>query len=124
MKFANNKEIVMKYWWAVIIGAILGLNGCYWQRTTNEKMSYQIQGINAYRGQTLSDLYDINGAPNAVKNLDSGAVMWVYYTNYRPVGGGELISYNQPTNGQIGTSCMVKVIIQNDIVQQVMSNCR
>lgn len=34
--------------------------------------------------------------------MDDGAVMWVYYTNYRPVGGGEIISYDNPAgNGAL-----------------------
>lgn len=112
----------MKYWWAILIGAALGLGGCQWQ--TEKQATYQIQGIEAYRGQQVSDLFEANGAPNAVQNLSDGSIMWIYYTNYRPVGGGELITYNQPTNGQIGTSCLVKVILRQDLVDQVMSNCQ
>ena len=113
----------MIYKLALIIGMILGMCGCQWENITKEKYSYQIQGIQTYKGQDVSDLLDINGAPNAVKNLDNGDLMWIYYTNYRPVGGGELITYDVPSSQQIGTNCVVKVIISNDIVTQVISNC-
>ena len=89
----------------------------------SNSFSYQIQGINAYRGQNVAELFDANGAPNTVKRLDNNHVMWVYYTNYRPVGGGELISYDNPPQDKIGTSCMVKIILENNIVQQLFTNC-
>ena len=110
----------MIYKWAMILGIILGVCSC---SVAKEKYSYQIQGIEAYKGQDVSDLLDINGAPNAVKNLSNGNLMWIYYTNYRPVGGGELITYTEPNNQSTGTNCIVKVIISNNTVMQVMSNC-
>ena len=75
-------------------------SGCHWSRET--ETAYQIQGIYAYKGQSVADLWEANGAPNVVKNLGDNTVMWVYYTNYRPVGGGEIISYNMPAGGYNG----------------------
>ncbi|MBQ2883568.1 MAG: hypothetical protein IJE43_07355 [Alphaproteobacteria bacterium] len=109
--------------WAVILGAILGICGCARDDIDNRSFAYQIQGINAYRGQDVSSLFDANGAPNAVKRLGNDQVMWVYYTNYRPVGGGEMISYDNPPMGKTGTSCMVRVVLEDDVVQQVFTNC-
>ena len=74
----------MRYWWAMLAAY------------------YPLQGISTYKGQSVAELWDDNGAPNIVKNMDDGAVMWVYYTNYRPVGGGEIISYDNPAgNGAL-----------------------
>ena len=113
----------MVYKIALIVGIILGISGCQWESITKENYSYQIQGIETYKGQEVAELLNINGAPNAIKKFNNGEVLWIYYTNYRPVGGGELISFNEPTQQQIGTSCVVKIIIFKGIVQQVISNC-
>lgn len=113
---------MIKYWWVILAGAIFGLSGC--QQENSFAGSYQIQGISAHKGQTVSSLYDANGAPNVVRNLDNGSVVWIYYTNYQTVGGSELISYNQPTNANGGTNCSVQVILTNDLVEQVISNCQ
>ncbi|MBP5698760.1 MAG: hypothetical protein J6W96_04475 [Alphaproteobacteria bacterium] len=114
---------MIKYWWIVLVGAIFALSGCEWEEVTDIRATYPIQNITAYRGQSISSLFDDNGAPNTVDNLEDGRIVWTYYTNYQPVGGGELISYSQPTNMQQGTACSVKVIIYNETVEQVISNC-
>ena len=113
---------MIKYWWAVLVGAVFGLCSCQWQETSD--ISYQIQGISAYKGQDVNSLYDDNGAPNVVRNLANGDIAWIYYTNYRPLGGGELISYNQPTSDNGATNCAVQVILKNDVVSEVISNCQ
>ena len=107
----------------MIIGAILGMMGCRSDDIDNKNFAYQIQGINAYRGQDVASLFDANGAPNDVKKLDNNQVMWVYYTNYRPVGDGELISYDNPSENNMETSCAVRVILEDDEVVQVFTNC-
>ena len=109
--------------WAVILGAILGICGCANDDIANRSFAYQIQGISAYKGQDVADLFEANGAPNAVKRLDNNQIMWIYYTNYRPVGGGEIISYDNPPANKLGTSCMVRIVLENDIVQQIFTNC-
>ena len=87
----------MRYWWAMLAGAVLGMSGCQWEQVTDRRTAYYpLQGISTYKGQSVAELWDDNGAPNIVKNMDDGAVMWVYYTNYRPAGGGEIISYDNP----------------------------
>ena len=93
----------MRYWWAMLAGAVLGMSGCQWEQVTDRRtVYYPLQGISTYKGQSVAELWDDNGAPNIVKNMDDGAVMWVYYTNYRPVGGGEIISYDNPAgNGAL-----------------------
>lgn len=93
----------MRYWWAMLAGAVLGMSGCQWEQVTDRRTAYYpLQGISTYKGQSVAELWEDNGAPNIVKNLDDGAVMWVYYTNYRPVGGGEIISYDNPAgNGAL-----------------------
>ena len=93
----------MRYWWAMLVGAVLGMSGCQWEQATDRRTAYYpLQGISTYKGQSVAELWDDNGAPNIVKNMDDGAVMWVYYTNYRPVGGGEIISYDNPAgNGAL-----------------------
>ncbi len=115
---------MFKYWWIVLVGAIFALNGCSWEDVTDIRATYPIQGITAYKGQSVSSLFNDNGAPNDVQQLSQNRVLWIYYTNYRPVGGGELISYNQPSPAQQGTTCAVKVILYNDTVEQVMSDCK
>lgn len=114
----------MIYKWAMVIGAVLGICSCASDDISNRTYAYQIQGITAYRGQDVANLFDANGAPNAVKKLDKGQTMWVYYTNYRPIGGGELISYDTPSSGSGATSCVVRVILEDDEVQQVFTNCQ
>ena len=93
----------MRYWWAMLAGAVLGMSGCQWEQVTDRRTAYYpLQGISTYKGQSVAELWDDNGAPNIVKNMDDGAVMWVYYTNYRPVGGGEIISFDNPAgNGAL-----------------------
>ena len=93
----------MRYWWAMLAGAVLGMSGCQWEQVTDRRTAYYpLQGISTYKGQSVAELWDDNGAPNIVKNMDDGAVMWVYYTNYRPAGGGEIISYDNPAgNGAL-----------------------
>lgn len=82
----------MRYWWAMLAGAVLGMSGCQWEQVTDRRTAYYpLQGISTYKGQSVAELWDDNGAPNIVKNMDDGAVMWVYYTNYRPARGGEII---------------------------------
>jgi len=111
-----------KYCWILLIGAVFALNGCEWQKTTDLRVTYPTQGISAYEGQTVSSLFNDNGAPNTVQNMPDGSVIWTYYTNYQPVGGGELISYDMPTNAQAQNTCTVQVTIQNDTVVQVIEN--
>ena len=93
----------MRYWWAMLAGAVLGMSGCQWEQVTDRRTAYYpLQGISTYKGQSVAELWDDNGAPNIVKNMDDGAVMWVYYTNYQPAGGGEIISYDNPAgNGAL-----------------------
>jgi len=113
---------MIKYWWIVLVGAVFALSGCEWQRTTDMQETFSVQGISAYEGQTVSSLFNDNGAPNKVQNMPDGSVIWTYYTNYQPVGGGELISYNIPTTLEAQTTCMVQVVIQNETVVQVIEN--
>ena len=109
----------MIYRWAMIIGILLGICSC----SKQHKVFYAFDNIEAYQGQSISDLFDSNGAPNIVKKLSNNKIMWIYYTNYRPVGGGELISYDEPTNLNNTTTCAVRVILNNNEVEQVLSNC-
>ena len=113
----------MRYKIGFIIGAILGMCSCRNANYPNTNYSYQIQGITAYKGQNVSSLFDDNGAPNDIKQLNNNKIMWIYYTNYRPVGGGELISYDQPQNINNTTNCVVKVILDENMVEQVFTNC-
>ncbi len=115
-----------RYIAAAFLGAALALSGCECLTCGNgsSRAYYPVQGINAYKGQSVNSLFNTNGAPNTVRNLANGDVMWVYYTNYRPVGGGELISYNNLPAGQAGITCTVNVTISNDVVSNVQSvNC-
>lgn len=114
-----------RYIAAALLGAVLGVGGCECLTCGNSsgRTYYPTQGINAYQGQSVSSLFNANGAPNRVENLADGDVMWIYYTNYRPVGGGELISYDNPPVAQNGTTCTVKVTLHNDVVKNVVSNC-
>lgn len=116
----------MRYWWAVLIGAAFGLNGCALKQTTDTQATYQIQGINAYKGQSANSLYADNGAPNVVQNIDNnGTVMWIYYTNYRQLSNGsEVITYNTLQADDGATTCAVKVILYQGSVQQIMSDCQ
>ena len=115
---------MFKYWWIILVGAIFALNGCSLEDITDIRAIYPIQGITAYKGQSVSSLFTDNGAPNDVQQLSNSRVLWTYYTNYRPLGGGELISYDEPTDAQKETTCAVRVILYNDTVEKVMSNCR
>jgi NAD(P)-dependent dehydrogenase (short-subunit alcohol dehydrogenase family) len=108
-------------------GAIISLSG-----TKKEKLEKLANELNTTtfiyecdlsNEQDVSELFDANGAPNAVKRLGNDQIMWVYYTNYRPVGGGELISYDNPPVNKACTSCMVRVVLEDDVVQQVFTNC-
>lgn len=114
-----------RYIAAVLVGAMLALSGCECLTCGNNTRGayYPVQGISAHQGQSVSSLFNANGAPNKVENLANGDIVWIYYTNYRPVGGGELISYNNPPAGQAGTTCAVRVYIRNDAVANVVSNC-
>lgn len=111
----------MMYKWAMVLGAILGICGC--AGNIDRNYTYQIQGINAYRGQDIESLFNENGAPNAIKKLGNNQIMWIYYTNYRPVGGGELISYDNPPPNKDATSCMVKIILEENSVDKIFTNC-
>jgi hypothetical protein len=113
---------MIKYWWIVLVGALFALSGCEWERTTEIQTTYPIEGMSVYQGQTVSSLFNDNGAPNKVQNMPDGSIVWTYYTNYQPVGGGELISYDMPTGAQAQTTCTVQVIIVNGMVSQVMQN--
>lgn len=113
----------MIYKLVIIGGCLIGLCCCTKDDLDSKSFQYQIQGITAFRGQDVASLFDANGAPNAVKKLDNGQVMWVYYTNYRPIGGGEIISYDNPSYNSETTSCMVRVILENDVVEQIFTNC-
>lgn len=115
---------MIRYWWAIMVGAIFGLCSCQWSETTEAAAIYPIQGITAYQGQNVSELFDANGAPNSVQNMPNGSIVWTYYTNYQPIGGGELISYNIPQNNNSSTNCVVKVQLNNDVVSSVSSNCQ
>ena len=115
---------MFKYWWVVLISAIFALGSCSWKAATEWNTSYPIEGITAYKGQDAASVLNDNGAPNSVQNLPNGRIMWIYYTNFRPVGGVELISFDQPTPEQLQTTCAVKVIFNNDNVEQVISNCQ
>lgn len=115
---------MIKYWWIVLAAAIFAMSGCQWSETTETSVTYPTQGITAYEGQSVSALFNDNGAPNTVQNLTDGSVIWTYYTNYQPVGGGELISYDMPTDAQAQTTCTVQVMIKNNTVTEVISsNC-
>ena len=113
----------MNYRWIILTGVILGICSCANNGIDGKNFQYQIQGITAFRGQDAESLFDTNGAPNTVKRLDNNQVMWIYYTNYRPLGGGELISYDNPPSDSTVTSCIVKIILEDDFVKQVLTNC-
>ena len=113
----------MIYKWAMILGAVLGICSCSIDDIDSQKFSYQIQGINAYKGQDVASLFDANGAPNTIKRLNNNKMMWVYYTNYRPVGGGEIITYDNPQPNSKSTTCAVKVILKDNLVEQIFTNC-
>ncbi len=49
--------------------------------------------------------------------------MWVYYTNYRPIGGSEMISYDMPSPNNASTACSAKVLLRNDKVVAAYSDC-
>lgn len=112
----------MKYWIALIVGAILGMSGCdcLTCRGRAATPTYPTQGVNAYQGQSMTSLFETNGAPNQVQKFADGSVMWIYYTNYQSAGQGEIISFN---NAATGTTCAVKVMLQNETVTDVSSNC-
>lgn len=114
----------MKYKWAIIVGAILGMCSCTNENPQKKSFTYQIQGIDAYRGQSVASLFDANGAPNKVNKLGNNREAWIYYTNYRPLGGGELISFNNQSLGNNSTGCTVEVILENAVVQQVFTDCK
>lgn len=109
----------MIYRWAMIIGILFGICSC----TNQHKDFYAFDNIEAYKGQSVSDLFDSNGAPNRINNLSNGSVEWIYYTNYRPVGGVEIISFDEPNSQNNTVNCTVRVIILNNIVQNIYSNC-
>ena len=49
--------------------------------------------------------------------------MWIYYTNFQSVGGGEMISYNIPYPSSSAIKCSVKVLLRNEKVISAYSNC-
>lgn len=104
--------------WALVF--ILG--ACHWN-DDSKNAYYQLNGIAVYKGQSISDLWLANGAPNVIKNLDDGVVMWIYYTNFQSVGGGEMISYNIPYPSSSAIKCSVKVLLRNEKVISAYSNC-
>lgn len=112
----------MKYWIALLIGAVLGIGGCECLTCGGGKTAtvYPVQGINAYKGQSVTALFETNGAPNQVQKLSDGSTVWTYYTTYLPLGMGEVISYN---NTSAGITCSVKTVIKNDMVTEVQSTC-
>ena len=114
---------MIKYWWVVLVGALFTLSGCQWTGMTDTEQTYTIQGITAYQGQDVDSLFNTNGAPNTIQNLPDGSVVWIYDTNYRPIGNSELISYDVPNSNQTGTSCSVQVTLLNGLVTQVNSDC-
>ena len=57
----------MIYKWAMLIGMLLGMCACQWKNITGSDRIYEIQGIQTYRGQDVSQLFNYNGAPNSVK---------------------------------------------------------
>ena len=101
---------------------ILILAACQWEQN-KENAYYSLNGIAAYKGQSVSELWLANGAPNVIKNLDDGVVLWIYYTNFQSVGGGEMISYNIPFSNSSATTCSVKVFLRNDKVSAAYSEC-
>ncbi len=115
-----------RYIFAALLGAVLAVSGCECLTCGNmSRRAYlQTQGITAYQGQSMTSLFNTNGAPNTVQNLANGDVVWIYYTNYRPLGGGELISYNNPPAGTAGSTCTVKVTLHNDVVSNVAQSGR
>lgn len=115
---------MIKYWWVVLVSAVFAMSGCQWEETSKTQATYPILGITAYQGQDVDALFEANGAPNTIQNLADGSVMWIYYTNYRPIGESELISYNIPNDNSSETSCSVKVILSNGLVTQVISDCQ
>ena len=114
----------MKYWWVVLIGALFALSGCQWMNSTEREETYTIEGITAYQGQDVDSVFNLNGAPNKIQNLADGSVMWIYDTNYRPIGNSEMISYDTSTDDSNSTSCAVEVILLNGVVTQVNSDCQ
>lgn len=112
----------MRYWIALLAGAVLGIGGCECLTCGGGRAAsvYPVQGINAYKGQSVTALFETNGAPNQVQTLADGSTVWTYYTTYRPAGNGEVIAYN---NTASGTTCVVKTVIRSDVVTNVQSNC-
>ena len=104
--------------------AILFLGACQWSQIADRQITYYpIQGLSGYKGQSVANLWEANGAPNVVKNLDDGVVLWIYYTNFQSVGGGEMISYNIPYSNSSATTCSVKVFLRYDLVSAAYSDC-
>ena len=94
-----------RYIAAALLGAVLAVSGCECLTCGNgaRRAYYPVQGVNAYKGQSVTALFNTNGAPNTVKNLANGDIMWTYYTNYRPVGGGEMIRQAPMGRGPLTT---------------------
>lgn len=41
----------MRYWWAMLAGAVLGMSGCQWEQVTDRRTAYYpLQGISTYKG--------------------------------------------------------------------------
>lgn len=108
----------------LFLSSLLFLTACQWEKFSGGKIAYYpIQGISVYKGQSVANLWEANGAPNVVKNLDDDTVMWVYYTNFQQIGGGEMISYNTPSANSSATSCSAKILLRKDRVVAAYSNC-
>ncbi len=105
-----------------ILALVLFAGACHWS-TNNKNSYYQLNGIAAYKGQSISELWLANGAPNVIKNLSDGVIMWIYYTNFQSVGGGEMISYNMPYPSSSAIKCCVKILLRNDKVISAYSDC-
>lgn len=115
----------MKQTTIFFLSSLLFLAACQWETITDRQAAYYpIQGISVYKGQSVANLWDANGAPNVLKNLDDDTVMWVYYTNFQQVGGGEMISYNTPSTNSAATSCSAKILLRNDRVVAAYSDCK
>lgn len=114
-----------RYVAAVVFGAVLALMGCDCLTCGGRARrgpEYPVMPINAYSGQSKTALFNANGAPNQVETLGGNEEMWVYYTNYRPSGTGEMISYNTPSAGTSGMTCMVKVRLKDGYVTSVATS--
>ena len=113
-----------RYIAAIVFGAILALTGCDCLTCGGgtRQTAYPTLPINVYSGQSKTALFNANGAPNQVKTLGNNEEMWVYYTTYQRAGNGEIISYNTPTAGTLGQSCVVKVRLKDEYVTSIATS--